>query len=632
MLALITPFLYTLLQAGGGGGFSGGGSGGGFGGGGGGGDSLSGWMIYYLLRLVIEFPLVGIPTLILVLFLFWRSAQQAKALQEGKMIRRAQKKLERYEKHVSWEDFEARDPDFDRAAFLDRVKIAFHKAQEGWCAQDITALRPFVSDGVFERFSVQIEEQKLEGWQQTMEGLSLGTPSFLQVLPGTTFDTITVRLPFRAVIARQALATGDRIGGSVIKKRNFSECWTFVRRPGVQTRAGPGLIEGQCPNCGAPLSHNQSAKCDACGSLARSGDFDWVLTEITQASVWKYETNHEVRGLASFMEHDPGISVQLLEDRASVAFWRKAAADRRSSIEPLLSVATAELCEEYQEGFSDPDDRVMTECAVGSVQLLGMLPGEKQDHALVEVYWDGVPTSRSGADLSLGKRLLYRSLLVFVRRSGVKTSHTHSLTTAHCTECGARDEGGTASTCSFCDAPRRGNKTVWLLEEFTSKHSKSGIEWMARLPQTTRFETHPTPARETALPTQPPRDLVLWAAALAQADHTLDEREQQALTDLAQRAGIDKRELQALLDQDGKAPAPLEPSNPQQARFMLQELLLIAWSDGNLSRPERQLLARASEHLGLTPAEFRIALAQARKQRYQLSKRAVAAASQFEGL
>jgi len=84
------------------------------------------------------------------------------------------------------------------------------------------------------------------------------------------------------------------------------------------------------------------------------------------------------------------MSVQLLEDRASLAFWRKVAADRRGEIAPLLSVATGRPCEAYEKGFADPLRSYATSWGLGSVRALGLLRGEEQDHALAEICWDGL--------------------------------------------------------------------------------------------------------------------------------------------------------------------------------------------------------------------------------------------------
>ncbi len=612
LLIKILPLL-TLCQIGGGGGF-----GGGRGGGGGGSGDGIGYLVYYLIRLVIEFPVVGVPVSIGVVAFMVYSAKKTKEVQERRVIRRARRVLKHHERHVTWDEFEARDPGFVRDAFLSRVEVAFHKAQAGWCAQDLEELAPFVSDGAFERFSVQIEEQLQEGWQQTMDSVRLGRLSFLHVEAGSPFDTITVRVPFEAQIARKSLETQEPISGSLIKKSYFVECWTFVRRRGVKTLNGPGLMEGQCPNCGAPLSLNQSAQCGTCDCRARSGEFDWVLTEITQASAWKPESSGNVPGLKAFLLKDKGLSVQLLEDRASLAFWRKAAADRRVEVGPLKSVATARFCDEYEQGLQNPNRSPAVDRAVGSVRTRGLLRGEDQDHALVEICWDGLFGRGRRASRSGTRRQLRHNLFVFARKAGAQTPVVDSLTTAHCTGCGAHDEGGTGTTCPFCEAPRRGGDSTWLLDEVATVRTARG--WLDRL-----AEEDQQLEGETAggLFTHSPRDLLAWATALAQVDHSVSSTEHLALKGLARRAGLDEEEVDALLAQDGELAQPVEIPGPERAEVWLSELLQVAWADGTVSKAERVLLENMTEQLGMSRAQFRRALIAGRKARYQNSRPAL---------
>ena len=106
----------------------------------------------------------------------------------------------------------------------------------------------------------------------------------------------------------------------------------------------------RCPNCGAEVEINQTAKCTSCDSLLRSGQHDWVLCEITQACEWKVAEEREIPGVAAYREdHDPGFNFQHLEDRASVVFWRRAMADRTGDAASLAKMATAEFCDNYAE-------------------------------------------------------------------------------------------------------------------------------------------------------------------------------------------------------------------------------------------------------------------------------------------
>ncbi|HHZ05450.1 MAG TPA: hypothetical protein GX401_01475 [Clostridiales bacterium] len=39
-------------------------------------------------------------------------------------------------------------------------------------------------------------------------------------------------------------------------------------------------MERECPHCGAPLQITSSGKCEYCGSIVTTGEFDWVLSDL----------------------------------------------------------------------------------------------------------------------------------------------------------------------------------------------------------------------------------------------------------------------------------------------------------------------------------------------------------------
>ena len=40
------------------------------------------------------------------------------------------------------------------------------------------------------------------------------------------------------------------------------------------------MTDLHCPNCGAPLDVNHSAKCEYCGQVITVDDYDWVISQI----------------------------------------------------------------------------------------------------------------------------------------------------------------------------------------------------------------------------------------------------------------------------------------------------------------------------------------------------------------
>jgi hypothetical protein len=616
-LSLVMP----ELQAGGGGSFGGGGGGGGSSGGG---DGI-GYLIYWLIRLAIEYPPLGVPLLIGAVTLlvvgsrrgWWR--HQERTIRRSKPLRRA------YVSNVSSSTLKANDPAFEETRFLARVKLAFEKAQTSWCEQELDPLRPFVSDGVFERFSLQVEEQIGDGWRQGMQIERVGPLTIIHVDTGPLFDTITVRIPFRADIHRLDRETGKKLAGSTLPRREFAECWSFVRRRGAKTTDSEGLLEGKCPNCAAPLTMKQSARCTHCECLARSGQFDWVLTEITQASEWNSQGQRDTPGLAAYAAHDPGLSVQLLEDRASVAFWRKCAADRAGDTLPLTRLATSDFAERYAERIAPKDSRrYMTDCAVGAVHTIGLLEGAEHDRAAVEVVWDGrvARVNAEGRRKVEPARILHRTLFVLGRKAGELTNVEETFTTMHCQSCGAHDLGGTDASCSYCGAARTGDATTWLVEEVLDRKERGAQSLTSEL----ALLKHATTVTQRALPSgSSAAGLLAWSIALAASDGRVDDKERAALHSLAERVEVPAERLDEMLERASTEEAA-PPPDPAQARLWLRSLTELALADGHLSRPERKFLRRAAEGVGLGRRELEHALRVSRATLYRESK----AARRFE--
>lgn len=618
------------FQAGGGGSFGGGGGGGGGFGGGGDGDGI-GYLIYFLIRLAIEYPPIGVPLLIVIAVAFTMGSKRGWWKHQERTIRRSRPVRTAYTSRV-WADMILRmDPEFQEPRFLQRVEAAFHKAQTSWCEQSLEPLRPFVSDGVFERFSLQIEEQKQDGWRQGMLGLRVGSLELVHVETGSVFDTVTVRIPFRADIHRLALADGKKISGSALPRNWFSECWSFVRRRGARSLAGEGLIEGKCPNCAAPLTMNQSARCTHCECLARSGEFDWVLAEITQTSEWRAESERQLPGLQAFAQRDPGMNVQLLEDRASVAFWRKCAADRAASIDPLTRVGDEEFCRRYAEHLAaaaSGERQYMADCAVGSVRSLGILPAAEaakrgRDRAVVEIVWDGrLATVKIADERRLApRRTLRRSLFVFGRRAGVQTRLEETFTTAHCGTCGAHDPGGTDPACPYCGTPRTGGKTSWLLEQVVPANSSEAARFQAELAAASRApETQEVPESEPR--PESAAGLLTWAVALVQEDHRVSADERAAVLALAEHGEVPPERVDELLEAPDNSEAVPRPRDEREARAWLATLARIAMADGKITSGERRFLRRAAELLGVGQRELDRELEDARARLYRESREA----------
>ena len=70
-------------------------------------------------------------------------------------------------------------------------------------------------------------------------------------------------------------------GSPQLEKTAEYEC-VFTRPFGTKTKSYDGLKTTSCPNCGAPIDINKSAKCPYCESVISSDEYDWLWAEMNQ--------------------------------------------------------------------------------------------------------------------------------------------------------------------------------------------------------------------------------------------------------------------------------------------------------------------------------------------------------------
>jgi hypothetical protein len=171
-----------------------------------------------------------------------------------------------------------RDPSFDWNAFTQRIALAFNELQVGWSNRDLSRVRPFVSDNLFQSHAYWIDLYVQSRARNVTEGGRITRIDLANVIRDKYFDSITARL-FATSTDYTVSDDGKLLSGSKSRQRPYSEYWTLIRSA---TRTGPTRTTPNCPSCGAPLKINQAGACGYCNSKVTTGDFDWVLSRIEQ--------------------------------------------------------------------------------------------------------------------------------------------------------------------------------------------------------------------------------------------------------------------------------------------------------------------------------------------------------------
>jgi hypothetical protein len=184
---------------------------------------------------------------------------------------------------AAWASLATDDPAVTEEALKARLQLIFTELQKSWRAQDLSAVRPFVSDGMYQYLAYWIEAYRRQGLRNLVDGATLVGWVTAKVVRDKHYDALTARV-WGSGRDYTVDAAGNVVGGSRERDRRYTEYWTLVRGAGVR---GKPRAERSCPSCGAELKINMAGNCEYCGVHVTAGEFDWVLSKIEQDDVYE---------------------------------------------------------------------------------------------------------------------------------------------------------------------------------------------------------------------------------------------------------------------------------------------------------------------------------------------------------
>lgn len=512
-----------------------------------------------------------------------------------------------------------RDDNFASDTFLKRVDKTFWKIQNAWYDQELAAIQPLVSDALYEQFSCQIAEQKAAGIKFKHNKMTIYETRIAQVNCDNSFDVIHVFLRASSADSLIDLTTSEIIAENE-DRRKFCEYWTFIRRPSAKTLQKPGLLEGNCPNCGAPLEIGQATVCSVCNSFIRSGFYDWVLAKITQACEWEYSEPSLIPDWAKMKANDADFTIQQIEDRSSVIFWMQRLAERSQSASPMQRFATEAFCHYYTMSLDDSNTRgyrFMENISLASVTLKGFKITKFWDSLCILVVWSGVPIMLNSAGRVIeGRRIsrVIREVMFLGRRHGVKTDQKNTLSSAHCPGCGGPLTSTFAIACNYCNSILNEGSNSWILEKIVSETDPAYLEILQKKPEIVQSDEEDNNTRSA-------RDVISIMAQLLLADGKVEISEMNLLEKIAERYGMPEADLNSIIWslKQGQVYIPA-PADSKEAWQLLQAAASMALADEIITPEEEHALVILAQHLGYSKADVHRALKAEEKRRFAEDK------------
>ena len=484
----------------------------------------------------------------------------------------------------------ARDPSFQPEAFLRQAEKAFLEIQLAWSTGDFDVARHYLSDGLLKRFTVQLALNQRHGRRNVTAGVRVLGARVLSVESDDELDTVhlELRASLRDLDVPAQLSeaeAAERLARA--PETAFTEYWSFVRRtnpsPEGKGNKGGKLTDGKCPACAAPVARAPTMTCEYCGAILNSGTYDWVLSEITQKGEMRGASG-PVTGFARLKALDPAINRQIIEDRASLVFWKWIEAKATGQTSRFARHCTAQSLAGL--GLEGAPTQSLAQTAVGSVDLVLVDSDAECDRAWCLFRW-----STSGA----GTGIVHTTVMQLARRAGLKTNPKSGFATDRCHHCAAFQTELDAVACNHCGATLSQD---WAFVEMVS-------------PEAFRLERQLSKQEGVGLsgsfggiadPWERRRALTMMVAA-ARANGVVTSKERKLLESCAERWEIEQVQLKALLATPMENLTDIQPKSIDEARLLFRALVAAALVDGWIDAQEKKLLDAMGAHLKLQAAE-----------------------------
>lgn len=172
------------------------------------------------------------------------------------------------------------DPNFSEAELCEKLSNRYVQFQNAWQDKNLETLRPYLTDAFYAQMDRQLDNYRRNKQTNRVERISVLGVTLQGWQQRGGEDIMVARLRTRIVDYVTDDATGRIVRGSNTAEKFMEYEWTLTRKSGVQTGVNDGVQVQNCPNCGAAININQTAKCPYCDSIITVEAHDWAVSGI----------------------------------------------------------------------------------------------------------------------------------------------------------------------------------------------------------------------------------------------------------------------------------------------------------------------------------------------------------------
>ncbi len=181
------------------------------------------------------------------------------------------------------EEYTSLDPTFDAADFREKLSNLYVQMQNQWTARDLDPLRPYFTDALFTQMERQIDQMKQQHRTNYVDRIAVLDVTLRGFRQSDGEDHIIAELQTRIVDYTMNDLDGSIVSGSDKVEKFMTYEWELTRTSGTVTETSGedgGTSTVICPNCGAPVDINASARCEYCDTVLTQETHTWAIRSI----------------------------------------------------------------------------------------------------------------------------------------------------------------------------------------------------------------------------------------------------------------------------------------------------------------------------------------------------------------
>lgn len=562
-----------------------GGSGGNGNSGGGGGD-IGGLIFYLFLLLPTPFNWIAIIALVVGVYVF------SKLKKQGSILNKINGSIIPKQKDVKGlAAYKQLHPDFNEQEFTQKVGKAFTDIQLAWSEKDISKVRRFISDGMYQRVNTQFKMMDILKQRNLLEKLEIKEIVIDKIENDGVFDVMHVGV-YASIKDKFVSELYPNLNTASFEE--FVEYWSFIRKNSV--KAGKDMYNSyNCPNCGGDLSTNMGdmCKCPYCGSITNSGEYDWVLAEITQADDYVTTSNlHDMSNtLANKIEEisdaDAEFAVQVIEDKASNGYLQIETARVLKNPSLVRRFVTDEFLAKFEAEIKSESHFVFNRIFLNDVTLVGALQKDNRNILVLSIKcsYQRVVINGGKAEL-LDFAIMSKNDIVFMSKDVASGQNKGSIYAHQCPSCGGTISDSSDTNCPYCGSQINSTKNEWIISEVMTQSNY--INYFKE--NSSLFIANVNPKKLDAM--YKVRDYAFNnILIMIAADGVLDVEEIDFAKKIAKKWGYAPSKIEGMLDMAVNNQLVVRMPDERKDREKIYKLMIKAASvDGNISPEEQSLL------------------------------------------